>query len=71
MAVMGLALTGTTEAENALRNLEQRVETNIQVRFRREVQETLEMALDTNNLISRVGLLEYYRQTEEQWQKRQ
>lgn len=70
MAVLGLALSGTEEAAGALRNLQQPGRTEIEQRFRREVAETLQEALEANEIIAREGLIGYYRQSQEKWRGR-
>lgn len=64
MAVMGLALAGTPEAGEALQALQDPTVTGIDAAFQRQVSSVVSEAIKTNQEISEIGLIEYYRRNQ-------
>ena len=61
MAVLGLALSGNSEARAALENLQRKPTTDSQKRFSAQVSGTITAALRDHDEIARDGLTAYYR----------
>ncbi len=63
-AVLGLALSGHPQAEEALRSLQAPSDVPAVEDFRTEVAEVVDEALETRQRVSEMGLAEYYRQSQ-------
>lgn len=70
MAVLGLGLSGNSEAADALRSLEERSDSPLGQTFREQLGGTLDEALEANQKIAEIGLAGYYRESEENWKQR-
>jgi len=61
MAVLGLALSGNSEAKEALLSLQRAPKTEAAKKFQAQVSDVIGEALSANKIIAEEGLAEYYR----------